>query len=70
MTTFARIAGGLATDVTTVYPFEIFHPVVAATFHVVPDDTVTDQPMEEAQFPLVEPPPAPPVFELLDPEDA
>lgn len=47
MTTFARIAGGLATDVTTTNPWLIFHPLLAVTFFIVPDDTYTDEPMTD-----------------------
>lgn len=45
MTTYARIAGGQATDVTTTNPWLIFHPNVAVEFYIVPDDTVNGQPM-------------------------
>lgn len=45
MTTYARIAGGMATDVTETNPFEIFHPLLAAEFYIVPDGTATDQPL-------------------------
>ncbi|MRW88881.1 hypothetical protein GJ699_02665 [Duganella sp. FT80W] len=50
MTTYARIAGGLATDVTTTDPHLIFHPLVAAEFYIVPDDTPRDEPLDPTQF--------------------
>lgn len=56
MTTFARIAGGLATDVTDTDPFEIFHPTLAAQFYIVPDNTVNDEPLEAAGLQAVLPP--------------
>lgn len=56
MKTYARIVGGLATDVTATDPYLIFHPLVAAEFYVVPDGTVADQPMNEADYLHVEVP--------------
>lgn len=47
MTTYARIAGGQATDVSTTNPWLIFHPQLAATFFIVPDETYNGQPMTE-----------------------
>jgi hypothetical protein len=41
MTTWARVIGGEAIDVTTTTPTSIFHADVAAQFVVVPDGTVT-----------------------------
>lgn len=62
MTTYARIVGGHAVDVTTTDPTKLFHPDVAATFVTVPDGTLTGATFANGVWtPPAPPPPAAPV---------
>jgi hypothetical protein len=47
MTTYARIVGGQAIDVTTTDPAELFHPDVVAEFIEVPADTTAGDRLNE-----------------------
>lgn len=70
MKTYARIVDGIAVDVTTSDPTELFHPEIAAQFVEVPDGTAHgDRLVDGAWVKYVPPDPveAARVYELLTP---